>query len=128
MATDIDICNSALVFLGVETITSLSDTTKQAVLCNLKYPKVKKRVLKAHPWNFTIIRETLSDNGNTPDHEFGFEFDMPTDCLRILQVYDYYDEFGYRIEANKILANADTLKVKFIKEVDESEFTEDFVS
>lgn len=126
MATDIDICNSALIFLGVEPISSLSDATKQAVLCNAKYQKVKKRVLKAHPWNFAIYRETLTDNGNTPDHEFGFEFDMPADCLRIIQVYDHFDEFGYRIEANKLLSNQQTLKVKYIKNVAESEFTEDF--
>jgi hypothetical protein len=126
MATDVDICNSALIYLGVEQIGALNETTKQAVLCNLKYPKVKTRLLKQHPWNFTIKRDTLTDNGNSPDHEFGFEFDMPANCLRILQVYDYYDDYGYRIESNKILANTATLKVKYIEDVAESEFPEDF--
>lgn len=61
MATsDVEICNSALAKLGAESITSLSDTTRRAVLCNRQYDKIRKKMLRMHPWNFAIKRVWLS--------------------------------------------------------------------
>lgn len=61
MATDaVAICNSALLKIGTEKITSLSDNTKRAIICNEQYAKIRDQVLRAHPWNFAIKRVTLS--------------------------------------------------------------------
>lgn len=61
MATSAEeICNSALQKLGAEDITSLSDTTRRAVLCNRQYNKIRLKLLRSHPWNFAIKRAILS--------------------------------------------------------------------
>jgi len=66
MATsDVEICNSALQKIGAETITTLSDNTRRAALCNRQYDKVRKKLLRAHPWNFAIRRAALVPVNNT---------------------------------------------------------------
>lgn len=125
MATDVQICNLALGFLGVEEITALSDTTKQGVLCNRFYSFVKNRVLRQHPWNCAITRATLTDDGTTPDHEFTYAFALPTGFLRLWKMYEYDTNLDYKVEANKILAMTDEIKISYIKAVAESTFPDD---
>lgn len=67
-ATNEDIANSALLKLGAESITSLSDTTRRARLVNEQFNKIRKRLLRSHPWNFAMKRQylqVLRDNSTT---------------------------------------------------------------
>lgn len=66
MATDLSICNSALIKLGANIITSLDQNSKEAILCKAQYPIVLARALQAHPWNFAIKRVTLQKMVTNP--------------------------------------------------------------
>lgn len=57
--TDVDICNSALDELGLEPIQSLDENNKRAKLCKRNYPLIRRKMLRAHPWNFARKRTTL---------------------------------------------------------------------
>lgn len=59
--TEVSICNKALYLLGGKRISSLSDSTRQARLCNEFYAHVRDVVLKSFPWNFAVTRETLTE-------------------------------------------------------------------
>lgn len=59
-ATNEDIANSALSKLGGELITSLSDTSRRAVLANRQFAKIRAKLLRSHPWNFAIKRQFLT--------------------------------------------------------------------
>ncbi len=120
MATSVQICNLALGLIGIDPITSLADTTKQGTLCNTFYEFTKNRVLVGHTWNCTITRATLTDDGTTPDHEFTYAFALPTGFLRLISIYEYSQD--YKVEANKIMAYEDEIKIKYIKDVEESTF------
>ena len=86
MATNaVDICNSALIKLGAGRITSLSDDSKAGKLCNEQYDKIRKQLLRSHPWNFAIRRKALTKTANTPAYKYSSEFLLPTDCLRVLE-------------------------------------------
>lgn len=52
----LECANAALIKLGNSTISSLSDTSKEATTCNARIDVVKKALLRAHPWNFAINR------------------------------------------------------------------------
>lgn len=65
MANKIDICNEALDKLGVETITSFSDDSKQARHCSRRYDRLRKKLLRSHWWNFAIKREILVSETST---------------------------------------------------------------
>lgn len=60
-STSVDICNAALIKVGAETITALSDNNKRARACNERYADIRDVVLAAHPWNFAIGRTQLVD-------------------------------------------------------------------
>ena len=42
--TEVSICNSALIKVGAERITSLSDSNKRAQLCSEQYSKMRDEV------------------------------------------------------------------------------------
>ena len=121
-ASSVEICNSALILIGAKTISSLSDGTKAANVCNAMYDPMRKEVLRAHPWNFAIAYVALADTGNTPvaDH-WTNEFTIPTDVLRVLETNQTYDadwELGYNASGNKVLwTNDDSVEIKYIKDI-----------
>lgn len=100
MATSLSICNSALIKLGAEVITALSDNNKRAKLCNAQYETIKNKILKSHLWNFSIKRAQLSADISVPTWGFNSAFVLPSDYLRIVEVrYDY----KYAVEGNLLL-------------------------
>ena len=60
MATEVSICSNALRQLGDDPITSLTDDTERARLCNALYPDARDSVLRSHPFNFSITRASLT--------------------------------------------------------------------
>lgn len=111
MSTELSIANLALGRLGVERISSLSEDSHRAELLNDYLHQSRKDILEQYPWSFAIKRAELDNNGNTPAFEWGFEFEMPADLVRI--VSEYNDE-EWLEEGDKILANAETLQVRYI--------------
>ena len=54
MVTEVSICSNALRRLGDDPITSLTDDTERARLCNAFYEDARDLTLRSHPWNFAI--------------------------------------------------------------------------
>jgi hypothetical protein len=121
-ASSVEVCNSALIKLGASTISSLSDGTKAANLCNAQYDRLRKEVLRAHPWNFAISFVALSATVNTPVWtDYTAEFLIPSDVLRILDtdlIYDQEWEIGYNVDGNKVLfTSASAVSIRYIKDI-----------
>lgn len=132
MATSsVEICNSALVKVGAARIASLSDDTKAAKLCNEQYDKLRKKLIRAHPWNFAIARVALAQNGNTPVYDFTYEYAIPSDVLRVLDT-DLTEGAEWVIETNSasdrvLLTDYETIKIQYLKNVtDTTIFSPDF--
>ena len=56
--TDVTICNEALTAIGEKVIVALSDSSKAARLCNLKYANKRDYLLRKYVWNFATKRAT----------------------------------------------------------------------
>lgn len=110
--TQVSICNSALIKCGSITISSIGQNTREARLLNSVWDKVRDELLRSHPWNFAIKRATLSPTATTPDFEYDYEYDLPNDCIRILD--EEYSDTDYVIEGRKILSNEATLSFRYI--------------
>jgi len=130
--SSVDICNSALYKLGAARINSLSDDTKAAKICNDQYDRLRKEVLRSHPWNFAITWVTLALTVNNPiADEYSAEFLLPADVLRILET-DITDnvgwEVGNNVDGNKVIfCSSDSLKIKYIKDLtNTTRFAPDF--
>lgn len=120
MATDaVEVANSALAKIGAPTILSLDDDTKEARLCKIRLTPIRRIVLRMHPWNCAIARVSLAPLVETPAFDFTQVFQMPSDCLRLIEITPR-DVF-YRIEGRKILANESELQLRYLK--DETDWT-----
>lgn len=117
---DVAICNSALIKLGARRISSFNEGSKEAKLCKEQYEKIRDAALKAHPWNFAIKRAELNKLTTTPVFEWDNEFQLPTDCLKVLYMEDRREAFV--VEGSKLLTNAAEAKIKYISLQDNSDF------
>ena len=107
MASVVQICNSALNQLGAASITALTDNSKNARLCNERYNTVRDSVFRSHPWNSLIKRIQLAQNTSTPVYGFSYQFNLPSDCLRVLTIDAYNSD--YKVEGRKILCNTSSV-------------------
>lgn len=122
MASIISIANGALLELGADPITVLTENTKAARLLNIRWDDIRDAVLRAHPWNFATVRKELAPLSSTPAFEFDYEFQLPTSsgeghCLRVLDIENADYHYKYKIEGRKILYNENILRIKFVQRV-----------
>mgnify|MGYP003131146035 FL=1 len=101
MASVVQICNSALNQLGASSITALTENSKNARICNERYETVRDAVYRSHPWNCLVKRVQLAQDSDTPAWGFSYQYTLPSDCLRVLQIKDYNSD--YKIEGRKLL-------------------------
>lgn len=113
-SSEVKICNEALLLLGQEAITSLTETgNPNATRCNLIYVPTRDEVLRAAMPNFAMARASLARiSGETPDFGYDYFYQLPSDCLRVLGM-DYSDN-EYVIEGDKLLCDYTTAKILYI--------------
>ena len=81
----------ALIMLYPESkrISSLDDSESDtAKICNIHYDHTRDALLAAFTWNFAMSGSELSkDSAADPIGEFSNLFQLPTDCLRVVELY-----------------------------------------
>lgn len=122
MATDVSICSAALLKLGDLPIATLNENTKRALLCANVYPLAKLDVLRAHPWNCCVKRVVLAPLVDAPAFSWRYQFTMPGDWLRTMQVGYDGCMLDYQFESNRILANTNVLPLMYVADVTEGEW------
>lgn len=128
MATsDISICARALVNLGASPITSFSDGTDAAQICNNVYPGLKERILSAHPWRFAMKKTELTRATATPVGEWEYKYLLPPDRLGNPRAVFFstdgeVGENEFEIFGRELYANATRVWVDYTANVDEAYF------
>jgi hypothetical protein len=120
MATQIEICNMAILEVGGNRIDDINATEIEAVLCKANYDTCRKAALEDAEWSFAIDRVALAPDALPPAFGWGFQFTLPAGVLRVLKVaedirFDYPTRWVR--EGNKILCDSGTIYVRFIKNV-----------
>tara|TARA_R110000765_G_scaffold6883_1_gene22490 strand:- start:49 stop:630 length:582 start_codon:yes stop_codon:yes gene_type:complete len=115
MASVVDICNGALNQLGATTILSLTEDSKNARLCNLRYTQIRDALFRTHPWNCLQKRIELAADTTSPAWGFNNSYTLPSDCLRLLRILDY--DSNYKVEGRKILSNSSGMKILYVARV-----------
>ncbi len=114
MASQTEIANRALVKIGEKRIIALDNNTKQGALINSMWEIVLESELRKKKWSFSIKRAQLAADVAAPSFGYGQQFQLPTDCLRVLSILnidvgpDLSDYRGspnqlYVIEGRKLL-------------------------
>jgi hypothetical protein len=121
MVSVVGIVNSALIKIGADTITSLTDDSAEARAANAQYEKLRDEVLRAHPWNFAIARQSLARLAEAPPFGFTWQYQLPSDGLRVLFMND--GRAAFEIEGRRLLTDEGEAHVLYVRRVtDPNEF------
>jgi hypothetical protein len=118
MASKTSIANGALVKLGQDLITSITDTNNKAArICNERIDNAKEVVLNTSYFHGSIKRVTLAALTTTPAFKYSNEFQIPSDCLKIVTVEPEFKDTDYALEGGKILFDGNTLEVIYVSNI-----------
>lgn len=132
MASQVEIANRALTKLGAARIISFDDDNKQSRAVKSMFELVRDAEFRDHLWSFTAKRVSLPALTSAPDWGFSFEYAVPADYIRLIQINDIYpgpslEDYRnaavaeYVIEGRKILTNyAAPLRVRYVSRVEDT--------
>jgi len=124
--SNVSICNKALYLLGEDEIALLTDAVKPARVCNVLFEPVRDALLRQFPWNFAVKRAALSQSTSSPAFGFDYEYQLPADCLRVLEVQD--SRISWKVEGRKLITNSDTISIRYIARItDPTQYDSQFV-
>ena len=92
MASEVGICSNALRKLGDDPITSLTDNSDRARLCNNIYPEVRNELLSLRNWNFAITRTDLARLSDAPAFTWTYQFQLPSDHIRPIKMSEVEED------------------------------------
>ncbi len=123
----VEICNMALDYLGTGNITSLDEQfSDNAKLCKRWYDVTRKSLLKDLNASFAIKRITVAALTATPVYGRSYQFQLPYDCIKLLNIDSPLDVQDYQIEGNKILYDSnEALNIRYVYNCDDVSLYDD---
>lgn len=132
MASQVELANRALTKIGEARIMSLDDDIEAARVVASLFSVVRDAELRAHNWNFSIRRDALAALSTVPAWGYYYQYQLPADCLRVIQVGEYLpppsmsnyrmtSESEWQIEGGKVLTNLGApLKIRYVSRVEDT--------
>jgi hypothetical protein len=123
----LSICSDALLMLGAKPISSFTEGTDGASVCDRLYPDIRDQALMVYPWTFSFKKVQLARLVTTPTNEYKYEYQMPADRLGAPRAVYASDKvranitFDYRIMGAKLLSNQEKIYVDYQYSVPETE-------
>lgn len=113
MTSSVSVCSNALVMLGGAPFSSFDEAKPHVRIAANLYPSVRDDVLRAHTWNCATGRVILAPIAATPAFDFAYQFQVPGDWLRTLQVGRKGNPIPYRSEGQRLLADVNALPLVY---------------
>ena len=79
--TKLSICSDALIILGAAPLSSFSEGTDAAQICDRLYDDIKATVLVMYPWGFSQKKQQLSRLVDSPNTEWQYAYALPSDNI-----------------------------------------------
>lgn len=118
MATETDICNAALVKIGEQRITVSGFTTpgnERERCCAENYARIRDAELRKNIWNFTVTRAELAADPEEPAYGYGYRYQLPSDCLRLIEVWEGED---FQVEGKYIVTDYSApIHIRYVRKV-----------
>lgn len=118
------LANLALGHLGEAKIMDLQEDTPAARRVSTSFGLVRDSLLRSHHWNFAIKRASLSRLAADPLSGFAYQYQLPTDCLRVLEVNGRTggnDAAAYSLEARAVLTDDETVIIRYVARITDTE-------
>ena len=110
-SSSIDIINKALVLLGANTISSISEGTAESTAVSVVYDSARQACLRIHPWNFATKEAELAAVSGGSDYKHAYQFNLPSDAIRLLTVYN---DPSYKLKGRSIYSNFNSCNIRYI--------------
>lgn len=122
----LEIINSALVLAGANPLTSLAVDNKAKRVCMQHYPIVRDASLRVHTWKFALQRATLvTPDLVAPIFGYSYRFAMPEVPMKCLRVLEVEDDIPWGIEGRFITCDSNSIKIKFIARIEDTNAWDD---
>ncbi len=116
MAQKIQIISNAMVLIGANPISSLSEGTEGLVGTAL-YEASYEDILANHSWRFATKKVQLARLTESPLNEFSYQYQLPTDNITVEKEQNLTD---YEIYGDKLYSNSPEVFIDYRYRVDET--------
>ena len=117
MASFVEIGSNALRLLGDDPITSLTEDSERARLVNAIYEEVRNEVTRAAMWNCAKDRQVLASLATTPAFGWAYYHQLPSTCLRVIDVLSGDIRIDHEVEGRKIMTDVSSVNLIFLKKI-----------
>jgi hypothetical protein len=107
ISSKVDIVNMALTLIGGKPILSFDDISKEGALARTTYDGIRDVVLESHPWKCAIKRAAFGLSATEPGFGYSTGWDVPQDCLRVIEVEGTNPDLPWVREGNLLLCDID---------------------
>lgn len=120
MSSYASVANRAAIAVGTSArLTAPGENTVLGRAVAAVWDLERKAALRAASWNCATKRASLPKLAAAPVHGYDGQFELPTDCLKLLEVCGT-QRLRYRLEGRKILADASgPLDILYLRDVTE---------
>lgn len=120
MASDIEICNSALRKVGSSVIQSFTSGSPESNAANDLYDVHRLKVLRSHHWNFATKRAKLARLAAAPEFGFTYKYQLPSDFIRVVSFHpddQGFSNIEYKIESDDLHTEAEDAYLRYIADI-----------
>lgn len=110
----VQVTNMALVLLGDDPIASMTQGTKASTLADALFETERDATLGSYEWNFATKRQSLAQLTAVPSFGYAHAFQLPDDCIRVLEVYP---AAPYAVEGRQLLCDLAAVKIRYTRRV-----------
>ena len=79
--TKLSICSDSLIMLGAAPLSSFSEGTDAAQVCDRFYDDILETILAMYPWTFSYKKVQLARLSDTPVSEWEYKYQLPSDSI-----------------------------------------------
>jgi hypothetical protein len=121
MPSPTDLANFALGLVAEQRITSLTDDSEPARLCNLHLANTVREVLRGGLWRCARKRAVLTQNAVAPAFGWHYSYPLPPDFLRAVSLNETepqdIEDTLWEIEGKELLTDENTASLIYISDV-----------
>lgn len=123
--SSIELCSKALNKIGANSITSFEDGSVESEICESIYLTLKHKLLSLYYWSFATKTAELEPKESNEKYGYSYAYILPVDFLRAVKIES---NLKYKIAGSYLFSDDEKVKLEYIADVDEQNFSPLFVS
>jgi hypothetical protein len=116
MASQIEIVSNAMILIGANPISSLTEGTEGLVASAL-YENTYTALIASHSWRFATKQKQLSQLVDAPLKDFKYQYQLPSDMITMVRVQSNTD---YEIYGDKLYSDQTEIYIDYRYRLDET--------